>query len=104
MSRRRLTPWAVRRRLRKEILSERGLVTIRVPPASNPESTVRMKKLVSEDMRYNHLKTDLMRLLELDHGRPIEVLLTLSHNMSDVARQLGVDRSTVLRWKRRLGL
>ena len=48
-------------------------------------------------------KTPSMRLLELQHQQPIEILL-LSGSLRQVAEKLGIDHSTVSRWIKRLCL
>ena len=48
-------------------------------------------------------KTPTMRLLELEHGMPIEELL-LAGSLRDVAAKLGISHSTASKWIKRLCL
>ena len=48
-------------------------------------------------------KTLIMRLLEDKHGLPMEELLLMG-DLEEVGEMLGVDQSTISKWRKRLGL
>jgi transcriptional regulator with GAF, ATPase, and Fis domain len=54
------------------------------------------------DLHSNEPKTPMMKYLEYKHGKTIEELLQGS--LADCAKRLGTNRTTVAKWKRRLGL
>lgn len=60
------------------------------------------KGLTLEDLRSNDIKTPMMRWFELKFGSPIEVLLEGS--LTECARRLGTNKSTISKWKKRLGI
>ncbi len=56
-----------------------------------------------EDTSYS--KTLAMRLLEAQFGRTIEFLLSEEQgSLKEVAKTLGIDESTVSKWRLRLGM
>jgi hypothetical protein len=51
----------------------------------------------------NPKKTALMLLIEAEHGRPIEELIT-EGEIAEIGRDLGIDASTVSKWRLRFGI
>lgn len=54
-------------------------------------------------------KTSLMKLIELQHGKPIEELLrelywTRRMSMDEVGRELGINQGTVSKWMERFDI
>lgn len=83
--------------MREQILSDRGLLQqqrrkgqqkqlAHIPPSPKDDS-----------------KTPLMRLLELQHRHPIEELL-MAGSLSVVSKRLGIDTSTISKWRKKLRL
>ena len=48
-------------------------------------------------------KTYTMKWLEIKHTKPIEELIT-SGTLSEVSKRLGVDRTTISKWRTQLAL
>lgn len=82
----------IKRKLQDEILKRRGLERTSKgglgPPQPPPP---------------DDSKTLAMRLIEQQHGRPLEELL-LDGSLEEVGATLGIDQSTVSKWRLRLGL
>ncbi|KKM82281.1 hypothetical protein LCGC14_1321120 [marine sediment metagenome] len=58
-----------------------------------------------EPVEVNHNKTLAMRLLENQFGQTIEYLLDEEQgSLKEVAKTLGIDESTVSKWRLRLGM
>ncbi len=79
-------------RIRRDLLANRGLertgkghVEAIPTPPSDPHKTL------------------IMMLLEDKHGQPMEELL-MAGTLEEVGGTLGVDQSTVSKWRKRLGL
>ena len=87
-----------RQRLQRNILRERGLVKGGYGKLVDaPESAL---NTVSDDFT----KTLAMRQIEARLGKPIEVLLSMNRTQEEIAKILGIDRSTVSVWRLRLGI
>ena len=83
--------------MRERILSGRGIAKAR-------PTTTRHRKFTSLPPTPNdHNKTHAMKLQELKFGVPIEELL-LDGSESQIAAKLGVDKSTISKWIKRLDL
>ena len=83
----------IKQQLRQEILKRRGLAKGRAGHLVQSQPA--------------QLRTDLttaMQLLELQHGKPIEVLLAPHLSVRLVGRRLGINYSTVSKWRNQLGL
>ena len=79
-------------RARQSVLKRRGMVRTgrgRVAPTPKP---VRDRN-----------KTLAMHLLEQQHGKPIEELIATGE-IRNVGEALGIDRTTVSLWRKKLGL
>lgn len=79
-------------RIRRDLLAGRGLERTgkgHIEPVPTPSSDPR--------------KTLIMTLLEDKHGLPMETLL-IAGTLEEVGDTLGVDQSTVSKWRKRLGL
>lgn len=84
-------------KIRQRILKERGVAPIR-------SSTTKHRRLaILPETPTDHLKTHAMRLQELKFGIPIEELL-LDGSLSQISNKLGLDKSTISRWIKRLDL
>jgi len=79
-------------RIRRDILAKRGLERV---GKGHIEDTPTLPP--------DPCKTRLMELLEDKHGLPMETLLILG-TLEEVGARLGVDQSTVSKWRLRLGL
>lgn len=79
-------------RIRRDLLKKRGLVR-------TGYGHIEDKPDVPHDPR----KTLAMRLLEAQFDCPIEELLVLG-GIREVGNRLGIDSSTVSKWRLRLGL
>lgn len=87
-----------RQRLQRKILRERGLVQAGYGKlVDTPEPKL---STVSDDFT----KTLAMRQIEARLGKPIEVLLSMNRTQEEIAKILGIDRSTVSVWRLRLGI
>ena len=83
--------------LRKQILEERGLV-------SHQRAKGKGKRLVTIlPTMPTGSKTTLMELLEARHHKDIRELL-ITGSLTVIAENLGIDFTTVSKWKKRLGL
>lgn len=49
-------------------------------------------------------KTRIMKMLEEQFHQPIEYLISVERSGRDCAIMLGVDESTITKWRQRLGL
>lgn len=78
-------------RLRRKVLEQRGL------------ERAGQGHLEDKPVTPNPRKTLLMRLLEMQCGRPIEELL-MEGNLEQVGAKLQIHFSTVSHWRERLGL
>lgn len=85
-----------RQNLKRRILRERGLTQGKYGKLIPEPHTGK----VSNDST----KTLAMRQIEARLGKPIEVLLSMNRTQEDIARLLGIDRSTVSVWRLRLGI
>lgn len=89
-----------RRQLREEVLRRRGLV-------EGPRGKLRIKPPLAglgpgpPEVRPGI--TARMRLIEITHGKPIEVLLVRG-SVREVGRRLGINYSTVSKWRMKFGL
>ena len=81
----------IKQRLQEQILKHRGL-----KPAS-------YTGLEENTVPPDGIKTLTMRQIEARFGIPIEELL-MEGSLNQVARRLGIDFTTVSRWRERLGL
>lgn len=85
--------------IRERVLKERGL--------HHTKQAHKHKKLEPVKHIYvpGYLKTTHMKYLETKYGEPIENILA-SGSLSEVAKRLNheVDRTTLSKWKARLGL
>ena len=86
------------RDLRRKILAEHG---VEIAKPKYRRSIARRKPPTSRVP--NRLKTEKMRLLELQHGKRIELILTDGTN-SNISRVYGLPRQTVIRWRKALSL
>lgn len=77
--------------LRKRILRNRRIVL--EPRTKNPISI--------DEMPTPFKKTIRMRFIELKHDVPIQELISKG-SIDDVANVIGVDRSTVSKWRKRI--
>jgi len=85
--------------IRRDILNQHGVESIQVS-----KSKKQVRKRPEPPTRIpNHLKTKHMRYYELKFGQSIEILLT-EGSLYKVGNTLNLDRSTVSRWRKRLGL
>ena len=82
------------KKIREAIRKERGFTT-----SIHPEK----RKKVVNISNLEHLKTRDMKYVELLLGQPIEVLL-LKGSLTQVARIIDRDFTTVSKWRKRLGL
>lgn len=84
-----------RQRIQRDILRKRGL---------EPEEHGGLK--TQEIAPADGNKTLAMRLIEVRFGRPIEELLKVERyeNLGPIAQRLGIDVSTVCKWRLKLGL
>jgi len=83
--------------VKEQILKDRGL--LETQPAKKRHRRLIISPLTSVDK----LKTSYMRYKELEYGKPIEKML-MAGSLSVVAKKLGLDPSTVSKWKKRLRL
>ena len=79
------------RSLKQKILKKRNVVL--EPRTKNPISV--------DEMPTPFHKTTRMKLIELKHGVPIQELVSVG-SIDDVAYVIGVDRSTVSKWRKRI--
>jgi len=83
--------------LREQILKEHGLI-------SHQKAKGKGKRLVTHlPTMLTGSKTILMELLESRHKKDIRELL-ITGSLTVVAKNLGIDFTTVSKWKKRLGL
>lgn len=83
--------------IREKILKEHGLI-------SQQRAKGKQRRLVIQPPYIPIAsKTTLMELLETRHKKPIQKLL-LAGSLTVVAKNLGIDFTTVSKWKKRLGL
>ena len=80
----------------ESIRKERGLVT-----AIRPDKRPKVVKVKIGQL--DHLKTRDMRMVELETGKPIELLL-VKGSCTQVARLIHRDFTTVSKWRKRLGI
>ena len=79
------------RSLKKRILRKRNVVL--EPRTKNP--------ITPDELPTPFKKTIRMMFIELKHGRPIQELIA-DGSIDDVAMYIGVDRSTVSKWRKRI--
>ena len=79
--------------LKDKILKKRNVVL--EPRTKNP--------ITVDELPTPFKKTSLMKYIELKHGTPIHQLITVG-SIDDVAYVIGVDRSTVSKWRKRIRL
>ncbi len=77
--------------LKQKILKKRNVVL--EPRTKNPISI--------DEMLTPFKKTTRMKLIELKHSVPIQELIAVG-SIDDVAYVIGVDRSTVSKWRKRI--
>jgi len=87
-------------KIRQQLLKEKGITSFKAEPTKH-----RKLRPVPQPVIDNHVKTPMMRYLELVHGEPIEQML-LSGSLSVVAKKLDneVDTSTLSKWIKKLRL
>ena len=61
------------------------------------------RRFPERNIRTSDGKTAAMLLVESELGQPLERILT-SASRGKVAKRLGLDKSTVSKWRKRLGL
>ena len=61
------------------------------------------RRFPERNIRASDGKTAAMLLVEAELGQPLERILT-SASRGKVAKKLGLDKSTVSKWRKRLGL
>lgn len=83
--------------IRKQILRERGLTV------TKPGKRKHRRLAVVPATSLDELKTPTMRYLELKFCQPIEELLLLG-SLGSTAEQLGINFTTVFKWRKRLNL
>ena len=79
--------------LKKKILRRRNVVL--EPRTKNP--------ITPDELPTPFKKTIRMMFIELKHGTPIQELIAVG-SIDDVAMLIGVDRSTVSKWRKRIRL
>lgn len=82
----------VKRRIQRDILRRRGLGT-------KEQGHLKTNEVPPPD----GIKTSTMRQIEARFGVPLEELL-MRGNQKEVAQFLGVEASTISKWRLRLGL
>ena len=85
--------------IRRDILQQHGVESVQVSKSKKqvrrrPEPVSRVSP---------KLKTKHMLYLEYKYGESIELILTAG-SLYAVGKRLGIDRSTISRWRKRLGL
>ena len=88
---------SIKQQLRQEILRQRGLV-------KGKGGKLKFNTIMPFKGSTNSSLTLAMRLLEEVHQQSIEDLLAVHLPLRRVARNLGVDVSTVSKWRTRLGM
>lgn len=83
--------------IKDRILEERGLIEHQTAKHT-PKKLARIPPSPLDS-----LKTPLMRYLELKHGKPIQDMI-MAGSLSQVAKKLEVDTSTISKWIKHLRL
>jgi len=83
--------------IKDRILEERGLIEHQ----TTKHAAKRLARIPPSPL--DSLKTPMMRYLELKHGKPIQDMV-MAGSLSQVAKKLGVDSSTVSKWIKHLKL
>jgi len=83
--------------IKDRILEERGLIEHQ----TTKHASKRLVRIPPSPL--DSLKTPLMRYLELKHGKPIQDMI-MAGSLSQVAKKLGIDPSTVSIWIKNLRL
>jgi len=83
--------------IKEKILEDRGLIE------HQPAKHKHRKMVRIPPSPLDSLKTPLMRYLELRHHKPIQDML-MAGSLSQVAKSLGIDPSTVSKWIKHLKL
>ena len=86
--------------LRRKILKDRGLT---VAPSGKGKKRIHTKFVRLTKTEREHLKTPSMKLIELTQGKTVEELL-LSDTESALAKKLGVSKSCISKWIKKLQL
>lgn len=90
-------PYISNKSIKDKILEERGLIEHQ----TTKHTPKRLARIPPSPL--DSLKTPLMKYLELRHGKPIQDML-MAGSLSQVAKKLDVDGSTVSKWIKHLKL
>lgn len=94
-----------KRELRKMILQRRGIKEIRRGRAEAKAAELGLGNPEWEVSSANRDITPDMRILEMRFKKPIEELIDPKRGgQTKLAREFGLERTTVYKWQKRLGL
>lgn len=91
----RAAPVVTNKRLKKQILKSRGVLS--------PSQVKDQYEIDAAHAIGDFHKTPMMMLLEIQHKQPITILLWMG-SLSQVASRLGLDPSTVSKWRKRIAM